>query len=98
MDEKDISIDLSHCLGEWGVPKDEVHLECRRGVIGNGIGYFRARARGGDESSSIVEDTRRPSFIQDVCVTAVIRLISALHMNTICDMRTFQCQYFVTRI
>lgn len=30
MNEKEISIELSHCLSEWGVPRDKEHLEFRR--------------------------------------------------------------------
>ena len=62
MNEKEISIELSHCLSEWGVPNDQAHLEFRRGVIVLGIGYFRARARVGDESCSILEDNSSSFF------------------------------------
>ena len=50
MNEKEISIELSHCLSEWGVPKDQAHLEFRRGVILVGISHFRARGATNDSS------------------------------------------------
>jgi len=57
MNEKEISIELSHSLSEWGVPKD-TQFEFRRGVILVGIGYFRAR---GNDASSSIEDLTSPS-------------------------------------
>lgn len=43
MNEKEISIELSHSLGEWGVSKDRAYTEFRRGVIMVGIRYFRTQ-------------------------------------------------------
>eukprot|EP00979_Chaetoceros_neogracilis_P011477 scaffold2837_cov249-Chaetoceros_neogracile.AAC.9 len=40
MNAKEISIELSHSLSEWGVSKERAHDEFRQGVIMVGIQYF----------------------------------------------------------
>jgi hypothetical protein len=76
MNDKEISIELSHSLSEWGVPKDEAHLEFRRGVILVGIGCFRAR---GNDSSSI-KDLSSPSSRRRLCnINIVLTDITAAY-------------------
>jgi len=67
MNEKEISIELSHSLSEWGVAKDEAHFEFRRGVILVGIGYFRAK---GNDSSPIKDLSSSSSNVVLTDITA----------------------------